>query len=148
MRQISQNGLYFPLQDRLRDKEKISINKYEKATIRKQVSCHGVIVALFFVYLEISIANGILLKSSFIITISLASIATSDPAFPIDIPISALFNTGASLTPSPTNILKELLSISSYILYLSVGNISYLISSIPSFLPIASATSFLSPVNK
>ena len=38
MRQISQNGLSFPLQDRLRDKEKLSINKYEKATIRKQVS--------------------------------------------------------------------------------------------------------------
>ena len=38
MRQISQNGLSFPLQDRLRAKEKISINKYEKATIRKQIS--------------------------------------------------------------------------------------------------------------
>ena len=33
MRQISQNGLSFPLQDRLRAKEKISINKYEKAEL-------------------------------------------------------------------------------------------------------------------
>ena len=31
-------GYLFPLQDRLRAKEKISINKYEKATIRKQIS--------------------------------------------------------------------------------------------------------------
>ena len=35
MRQISQNGLSLPLQDRLRAKEKISINKYEKGTLLK-----------------------------------------------------------------------------------------------------------------
>ena len=34
-------------------------------------------------------------------TISEASFATSVPVIPIAIPISALFNAGASLTPSP-----------------------------------------------
>ena len=43
-----------------------------------------------------SMASVILLKSSFIKTTSDASIADSDPTPPIEIPISALFKTGAS----------------------------------------------------
>ena len=41
-------------------------------------------------------------KSSFIKTISDASIAASLPTTPIAMPISALIKTGASLIPSPT----------------------------------------------
>ena len=93
-------------------------------------------------------AKGILFNSSLIRTISLASMAISLPTPPIEIPISALFKTGASFIPSPTKIVTPLLlAIVSKALNLSWGNISYLISSIPSFLPIFRATVFLSPVN-
>lgn len=48
-----------------------------------------------------SIALSIVEKSSSVRIISAASFATSVPRRPIDIPISALFNAGASFTPSP-----------------------------------------------
>ena len=58
-----------------------------------------------FVFVYFAICNEILifLRSSRIITISLASIAASEPICPIETPISAVFKTGASFTPSPTN---------------------------------------------
>ena len=99
-------------------------------------------------YFDISIASVILVKSSLIKTISLASIALSVPTPPIEIPMSALFKTGASFMPSPTNIVISLYLLTrSKFSNLSVGNISYLISSISNLLPISRATSFLSPVN-
>ena len=54
-------------------------------------------------YFDIEIASFILFKSSVIITISDASMADEEPMLPIDIPISALFKTGVSFIPSPTN---------------------------------------------
>ena len=55
------------------------------------------------VNLLILIAFVILLKSSFIKTISLASTVASLPIFPIAIPMSDNLITGASFIPSPTN---------------------------------------------
>ena len=43
----------------------------------------------------------IVAKLSSVNIISAASFETSDPVIPIAIPISACFNAGASLTPSP-----------------------------------------------
>ena len=103
---------------------------------------------ILFVFLEILIASGIFLKSSFITTISDASIAAAEPISPIEIPINALFKTGASLIPSPTKATSGLsFATFSYSVNLSCGNISAFISSISSFFPISNATSFLSPVN-
>lgn len=48
-----------------------------------------------------SMACRIVEKSSSVRIISAASLATSVPLMPIDMPMSALFNAGASLTPSP-----------------------------------------------
>ncbi|KAH3682677.1 hypothetical protein WICPIJ_006340 [Wickerhamomyces pijperi] len=48
-----------------------------------------------------SMAFKIVEKSSSVKTISEASLATSVPILPIEIPISANFKAGASLTPSP-----------------------------------------------
>ena len=55
--------------------------------------------------LDILIAFDIFNGSSSINTMSAASIAASLPNAPIAIPISALESTGASLIPSPTNVL-------------------------------------------
>ena len=58
---------------------------------------------ILFVFCEIQIASPIVTISSFINTISAASIAASLPTPPIAIPKSARARTGASLIPSPTN---------------------------------------------
>ena len=57
---------------------------------------------ILIVFLLIIIPSLIFLKSSFIITISAASMAASEPTPPIAIPTSDIDNTGASFIPSPT----------------------------------------------
>lgn len=58
-------------------------------------------IALFFAFLEISIARGIFSRSSSIITRSLLSTAASVLTVPIAMPTSALEMHGRSLIPSP-----------------------------------------------
>ena len=56
------------------------------------------------------IASTIVEKLSSASTISDDSLATSVPLIPIEIPISACFNAGASLTPSPVIAVTKLLA--------------------------------------
>ena len=60
-----------------------------------------VFLRLSNIFLPSSIPITIFEKSSFSKTISAASLATSEPDIPIEIPISALLIAGESFTPSP-----------------------------------------------
>ena len=64
----------------------------------KIIFCHSILLVFFDTF----IASTKAFMSSFIKTTSAASMAASDPMPPMAIPISALANTGASFTPSPT----------------------------------------------
>ena len=71
----------------------------------KTIFCHNILLVFFDTF----IASTKAFISSFINTISAASIAASDPIPPMAIPISALASTGASFTPSPTKASLPLL---------------------------------------
>ncbi|MNJ57131.1 hypothetical protein D3C77_527090 [compost metagenome] len=109
--------------------------------------CHTMRRVLFAIW----IAEASLEGSSVMITISAASMAASDPRPPMATPTSALAKTGVSLIPSPTNAIFSLLdfwrSIFSSSSTLCCGSSSDRTSSTPSFLPTASPTALISPVN-
>ena len=101
------------------------------------------------VFREISTASATLEGSSSTITISAASMAASEPMFPMAIPTSALASEGASLIPSPMNTVVpfDSVMISSSFEVLSAGRSSDSKRSSPNSFDIDSATDLPSPVS-